>query len=113
MGAWVSSGAPALGTRPVVGEPFGMGDDALAWQDRATLLPPNATKAERAMEAVPARIDDIPASFRDLWNPRTCPINLLPWLAWAVSMDSWDASWPEHTKRARIAAMQAIEGCRA
>ncbi|QAU25347.1 phage tail protein I [Dyella sp. M7H15-1] len=79
-------------------EPFGTG---------ASLLPPNATKAERALEAVPARIDAIPTAFRDLWNPQTCPVDLLPWLAWAVSVDTWDAAWPEHTKRAHVAA--AIE----
>lgn len=32
----------------------------------------------------------------------TCPANLLPWLAWAFSVDRWDEKWPEATKRAVI-----------
>lgn len=71
---------------------------------RPSLLPPNATKAELALEAVLARVNDIPTSFRDLWNPQKCPIKLLPWLAWAVSVDAWDSDWPEHTKRAAVAS---------
>ncbi|MEL9319728.1 phage tail protein I [Escherichia coli] len=35
-------------------------------------------------------------------NPDTCPANLLPWLAWAFSVDRWDEKWPEATKRAVI-----------
>ncbi|MCV5639247.1 phage tail protein I, partial [Escherichia coli] len=37
-----------------------------------------------------------------LWNPDTCPANLLPWLAWSFSVDRWDDKWPEATKRAVI-----------
>ncbi|EJA1199289.1 phage tail protein I [Escherichia coli] len=35
-------------------------------------------------------------------EPITCPANLLPWLAWAFSVDRWDEKWPEATKRAVI-----------
>ena len=34
----------------------------------------------------------------------TCPAALLPWLAWGLSVDDWDSSWPEPVKRAVIAA---------
>ena len=67
-----------------------------------TLLPPNATKAERDIEAATARIGDVPTPLRDLWDPDTCPIELLPWLAWALSIDAWKSYWPEHIKRARV-----------
>jgi phage tail P2-like protein len=30
-------------------------------------------------------------------------VELLPWLAWALSVDTWDSEWPESTKRALIA----------
>jgi phage tail P2-like protein len=68
-----------------------------------SILPPNATKAERALEAAAARLGDVPMPARDYWNPATCPVGFLPWLAWAVSVDVWDDSWPEAAKRAAIA----------
>jgi len=67
-----------------------------------SLLPPNASSAERAIEAATARIGDVPTPLRDLWDPDTCPAELLPWLAWALSIDAWKPYWPEHIKRARL-----------
>ena len=68
-----------------------------------SLLPPNATAVERAIEAVAAeRIDAVPAPQRSLWNPDTCPLPLLPFLAWALSIDDWDPSWPEAVKRQQV-----------
>lgn len=49
-----------------------------------------------------ARMVDIPMRHRDVWNPSTCPIDVLPWLAWALSIDAWRSTWPEHIKRARV-----------
>lgn len=69
-----------------------------------SLLPPNATPLERALEAATARIGDVPVPLADLWNPHTCPLAFLPWLAWALSVDSWDPDWPEETKRAAVAS---------
>lgn len=67
-----------------------------------TLLPPNATKAERALEGATSRISDVPLRIRESWDPDTCPVALLPWLAWAFSVDEWDPDWPEDVKRAVI-----------
>lgn len=67
-----------------------------------SLLPPNANSQELAMEAATARIADVPVPLRDLWNADTCPEYLLPWLAWALSLDAWDSSWPEAVKREQI-----------
>jgi phage tail P2-like protein len=64
-----------------------------------TLLPPNATTAERALEGTTSRVSDVPLLVRESWNPDTCPVALLPWLAWAYSVDEWDPDWPEATKR--------------
>ncbi|ELP1749646.1 phage tail protein I [Escherichia coli] len=47
-------------------------------------------------------MEKTPVSIRELWNPDTCPANLLPWLAWSFSVDRWDDKWPEATKRAVI-----------
>lgn len=68
------------------------------------LLPPNATRLERNAADVCAAIDNIPVPLRDLVDPATCPAQVLPWLAWHFSVDSWDASWTEAQQRAVIAA---------
>ncbi|WP_233638547.1 phage tail protein I, partial [Citrobacter cronae] len=44
-------------------------------------------------------ISDLQVSLRDLWNPATCPVRFLPYLAWAFSVDRWDESWTESVKR--------------
>lgn len=63
------------------------------------LLPYNATDAERALADTTARISDVPVVVREVWNPDTCPPNVLPWLAWAFSVDDWDSSWTDEQKR--------------
>lgn len=67
-----------------------------------SLLPSNATTQERAIEASIGRATSIASPLRDVWNPDACPAALLPWLAWALSIDAWKNYWPEHVKRARI-----------
>ena len=62
-----------------------------------SLLPPNASPFERAIESVISR--DVPVPIRDVHNPDTCPESLLPWLAWGLSVDDWDANWPVEVKR--------------
>lgn len=72
-----------------------------------SLLPPNATLLERALESGGARIVDVqaPADFDD---PMTCPAGLLPWLAWGLSVDTWDVDWSEAEKRAAVACSIAL-----
>lgn len=70
--------------------------------DEKTLLPPNATAAEQALDLATSRVGAVPVPNGDLWNPDTCPENLLPWLAWALSVDEWDGNWPESAKREAI-----------
>jgi phage tail P2-like protein len=81
------------------------------------LLPPNATKLERAMVgAFDAVLADVPVAIDRLWNPATCPVALLPWLAWGLSIDLWDADWTEAVKRAAIAdaiRFQQMKGTKA
>jgi phage tail P2-like protein len=67
-----------------------------------SLLPLNSTQLERAMEA--AFFEKTIVPLRDLYNPDTCPVHLLPHLAWAWSVDRWDYRWSEATKRATIKA---------
>lgn len=74
-----------------------------------TLLPPNATPLERALEAVTARISKIPMPLPTLWNPMTCPVSDLPWLAYALRVEDWDPSWSEEVKRAALAAAPFVQ----
>lgn len=67
------------------------------------ILPATSTPQERAIEAVTARIGAVPVPNGDLWNPARCPVALLPWLAWAFSVDNWNPEWSEEAKRAVIA----------
>lgn len=73
------------------------------------LLPNNATPLETALAETIARISDVPTPARDVWNPDTCPANLLPWLAWAFSVDEWDADWSDAQKRAAIKAAVPVQ----
>lgn len=56
----------------------------------------------------PDRPDPARLPIRDLWNPATCPAAALPFLAWALSVDTWDPSWTEEQKRATIAGSIAL-----
>lgn len=67
-----------------------------------SLLPANASQLERNLEQMTQRLQQMPSNFEDIWNAELCPIDLLPWLAWAVSVDEWDANWPEAQKRKAI-----------
>lgn len=63
------------------------------------LLPSNATEQERALAETVARVSDVPVVVREVWNPDTCPSSVLPWLAWAFSVDDWDSNWTDEQKR--------------
>lgn len=67
------------------------------------LLPSNSTPLERAASEALADIQKVPVPLRTLWNPHTCPAKLLPYLAWAFSVDRWDTTWSEAAKREVIA----------
>lgn len=68
------------------------------------LLPPNQTALETTL-AQAARLRMLqPETLRTLWNPWTCPERILPWLAWALSVDEWDDRWSPATRRSTIAA---------
>lgn len=68
------------------------------------LLPPNATPQERAVSESLSRTDTINVPIRALWRPYDCPERLLPWLAWALSVDEWDEQWSDTQKRNAIDA---------
>jgi len=73
-----------------------------------SLLPPNASELERNAAEALAQLQRVPVPLRTLWNPDTCPVELLPYLAWAFSVDRWSSAWPESAKRAAIRAAYFI-----
>jgi phage tail P2-like protein len=69
----------------------------------ATLLPPSSTPLERALDQTAAvRLSALPSVVASLWNADTCPAPLLPYLAWAMSVDEWNDGWGVDKKRAVI-----------
>lgn len=56
---------------------------------REHLLPPGATQLERYLAATTGRLSQLPVQIDSLWDPSRCPAQLLPWLAWATSVDIW------------------------
>lgn len=67
------------------------------------LLPQNQTPLE-AVVATATEMHVSPDVIATLWDSDRCPERLLPWLAWALSVDEWDSTWDEATQRRVIAA---------
>lgn len=67
-----------------------------------SLLPPNSSDAEHALEDS-LRMDVDLSAVGTLWNPATCPAAVLPFLAWGLAIARWDSTWTEAEKRAAIA----------
>jgi phage tail P2-like protein len=64
------------------------------------ILPRNRTPLEASIESVGAARFPLPADLvASVWNPATCPADLLPYLAWGLSVDLWDNGWNETAKR--------------
>lgn len=74
----------------------------------SSILPPGSTPLEKALEQVAARLLDVEVAIRDVWSPDDCPLDLLPWLAWGLSLDNWSTDWPENIKRERVRKAIAI-----
>lgn len=68
------------------------------------LLPDSATHFERELAGLSASLEAIdPTVIETIWDAWRCPSKLLPWLAWALSVDVWDDGWAETVKRQAIA----------
>lgn len=76
--------------------------------DLPTLLPPNAGSIERDFEQAQLRLDGLSEPIAALWNPDECPANLLPYLAWALSLGEWDPNWSEDAKRTSIKSSVSV-----
>ncbi|AZN35529.1 phage tail protein I [Iodobacter ciconiae] len=64
-----------------------------------TLLPTGSSKLERALAESCQSGQELPILLAALWNADTCPAAVLPYLAWAFSVDLWDENWSEPVQR--------------
>lgn len=64
-----------------------------------SLLPSGSSPLEKAAAIACQSLQTLPVPLRQLWNASTCPVELLPYLAWAWSVDRWDENWSESVKR--------------
>ncbi len=72
------------------------------------LLPTGSSSLEVAAAEALATLSTMNVPLRQLWNPQTCPVQLLPYLAWAWSVDRWDSGWSESTKRGVVTAARYV-----
>ncbi len=70
--------------------------------EKNSLLPINASGFEQSLEQSCNRVSDVPVAIRDVWSSDTCPTDLLPYLAWAFSVDEWNSEWSETIKRRHV-----------
>ena len=73
-------------------------------ENNQSLLPPNASTLLRDLEEIFGDSFDLPTLNRYVVNPDLAPAHILPWLAWALSVDDWSDSWPEQIRRNVIKA---------
>ena len=74
-----------------------------------SILPPASTRLERAVEQLTMRLGNVDVDLPSkLWNPQICPPEMLPWMAWGLSLDAWDSNWSEAIRRSRVASAIAI-----
>ncbi len=67
-----------------------------------SLLPINASQLLKDLESSSLKATSLEALNRYVTNPDLAPDNILPWLAWAVSVDDWSDNWPKVIKREMI-----------
>jgi phage tail P2-like protein len=69
-----------------------------------SILPPNASPLLHDFEDVATARHFLLQNnvLRYMTNPDQCPTHILPWLAWAMSVDIWNNDWSDATKRSVI-----------
>lgn len=72
------------------------------------ILPSNSTELEILAAQALDKINRVPIPISSLYNPDKCPPDLLPYLAWAWSVDRWDPAWSDQTKRNVIKASYSV-----
>jgi phage tail P2-like protein len=73
-------------------------------QNNQTLLPLNATDLLKDLENNSLSSTTLEALNQYVLNPNKAPEHILPWLAFAVSVDDWSDNWTDEVKRNVIKA---------
>lgn len=68
----------------------------------SSLLPPNATRTEVAAAETTSRLSMVPVPFAAALDPMRAPEDMLPWLAWWFSVDTWGSDWPIYVRRRTV-----------
>jgi len=76
--------------------------------EKISILPPNLSDLERDLDIAISRIESVNIPIYTLWDPWECPIDVLPYLAWALSVDFWRSGWSEAVKRNVVANAKLI-----
>lgn len=74
----------------------------------SALLPPSTTPLMKAVAEACADLVELEVKIRDSINPDLCRPDFLPFLAWARSVDRWDADWSISTQRQVVKSAPAI-----
>jgi len=69
-----------------------------------TLLPVNVSELLKDLENTSLKATTLETLNRYITNPNLAPEEILPWLAFAVSVDDWSDDWTEEVKRNIIRA---------
>lgn len=88
-----------------------MSNSASALRDKS-LIPPNATSLEKAVEQLGHQISNLTVPFVSLHRIDQCPDKFLPWLAWQHRVEYWNPQWPDFDKRSAITAAKAFNAQR-
>lgn len=74
-----------------------------------SLLPPNVSTMERATAQALGSISDLPTPLRTLWDPQAIRADLLPYLAWALSVEEeWEFATTEQEQRDLVESSVAL-----
>lgn len=64
-----------------------------------SLLPGNLPALEHHLDDAENRLSTIDIQTETLWDALRCPVSVLPFLAWSVSVDVWNSDWPVALQR--------------
>lgn len=64
-----------------------------------SLLPANSKPLEHALAGMSAKLETIPVPFEVIWDVDKCPDSVLPFLAYAWSVDEWNDNWSPKVQR--------------
>lgn len=78
-------------------------DDLPEWA-KAPLLPHASSDLERDLDIALSHLETVKIPIETLWDPARCPLEILPYLAWALNVMNWESSWSERVKRQVVAS---------